>query len=59
MQIIFHMLPKSSVINFSPLSSVSCVCFYKQIINKQPSEALNMANNAANPLLNIIQRVYT
>ena len=37
MQIIFHMLPKSSVINFSPLSSViSCVCFYKQIINKQP-----------------------
>ena len=34
----------------SQLSSVCCVCFYKQIINKQRSEALNMANNAANLL---------
>ena len=37
----------------SQLSSVSCVCFYKQVINKQRSEALNMANNAANLLMNI------
>ena len=34
----------------SQLSSVCCNCFYKQIINKQRSEALNMANNAANLL---------
>ena len=40
------------------MSSVSCACFYKQIINKQRSEAVNMANNVANLLLNIIQRVY-
>ena len=40
------------------MSSVSCACFYKQIINKQRPEALNMANNVANLLLNIIQRVY-
>ena len=42
----------------SQLSSVSRVCFYKQIINKQRSKALNMANNAANLLMNIIQQVY-
>ena len=42
----------------SQLSSVSCVSFYKQIINKQRSKALNMANNAANLLMNIIQQVY-
>ena len=41
----------------SQLSSVSCVSFYKQIINKQRSKALNMANNAANLLMNIIQQV--
>ena len=42
----------------SQLSSVSCVSFYKQIINKQRSKALNVANNAANLLMNIIQPVY-